>query len=56
MKIDRIDHLVLTVKDVDATCRFYTSVLGMDVLTFLEDRKALLFGGRKPYRSVQLNG
>ena len=47
MKIDRIDHLVLTVKDVDETCRFYTSVLGMDVLTFLDDRKALLFGDQK---------
>jgi len=47
LKIDRIDHLVLTVKDVDETCRFYTSVLGMDVLTFLDDRKALLFGDQK---------
>jgi catechol 2,3-dioxygenase-like lactoylglutathione lyase family enzyme len=47
LKIDRIDHLVLTVKNVDKTCRFYTSVLGMDVLTFLDDRKALLFGDQK---------
>ena len=47
MKINRIDHLVLTVKDIDETCRFYRSVLGMDVLTFLDDRKALLFGEQK---------
>ena len=47
MKIEAIDHLVLTVKDVDETCRFYTSLLGMGVLTFLDDRKALLFGDQK---------
>ena len=47
MKIEGIDHLVLTVKDVDETCRFYTSLLGMGVLTFLDDRKALLFGDQK---------
>ena len=41
MKIDRIDHLVLTVKDIDATCDFYTRVLGMKVVTFVEGRRAL---------------
>jgi hypothetical protein len=29
MKIDRIDHLVLTVRNIGATCDFYTRVLGM---------------------------
>ena len=29
MKIDRIDHLVLTVKSIEATCAFYERVLGM---------------------------
>jgi catechol 2,3-dioxygenase-like lactoylglutathione lyase family enzyme/mannose-6-phosphate isomerase-like protein (cupin superfamily) len=47
MKIDRIDHLVLTVADVDATCEFYSRVLGMDVLTFGGARKALAFGRQK---------
>ncbi|WP_152846422.1 VOC family protein [Bacillus paralicheniformis] len=47
MKIDRIDHLVLTVKDIDATCEFYRRVLGMDVVTFKEGRKALTFGRQK---------
>jgi catechol 2,3-dioxygenase-like lactoylglutathione lyase family enzyme len=47
MKIDRIDHLVLTVKDIDATCEFYLDVLGMEVETFSARRKALKFGHQK---------
>ena len=34
MKIDRIDHLVLTVENIDRTCSFYESVLGFEVVTF----------------------
>lgn len=45
--IDRLDHVVLTVRDVDATCAFYTRVLGMEVVTFGEGRKALHFGRQK---------
>ncbi|MBC8394627.1 MAG: VOC family protein [Deltaproteobacteria bacterium] len=47
MKIDRLDHLVLTVKDINATCNFYTNVMGMDVVTFAGGRKALCFGEQK---------
>ena len=47
MKIDAIDHLVLTVADVDATCAFYARVLGMEVVVFGEGRKALAFGAQK---------
>ncbi len=47
MKIDRIDHLVLTVRNIDATCDFYTRVLGMSVVTFGGGRKALQFGPQK---------
>ncbi len=47
MKIDRIDHLVLTVRDVEQTCAFYQSVLGFEVVTFGEGRKALRFGKQK---------
>jgi catechol 2,3-dioxygenase-like lactoylglutathione lyase family enzyme len=47
MQIDRIDHVVLTVKNVDATCEFYMRVLGMRVVTFAGDRKALAFGRQK---------
>jgi catechol 2,3-dioxygenase-like lactoylglutathione lyase family enzyme len=47
MKIDSIDHVVFTVKDIDATCKFYAKVLGMEVVTFGENRKALSFGAQK---------
>ena len=47
MNIDRIDHVVMTVRDVDATCDFDARVLGMRVVTFAEGRKALAFGKQK---------
>ena len=47
MKIDYLDHLVLTVDDIDTTCEFYVTVLGMEVATFGDNRKALLFGSQK---------
>ncbi len=47
LRIDRIDHVVLTVRDVDATCEFYRHVLGMDVVTFGAGRRALTFGQQK---------
>jgi len=47
MKIDRLDHLVLTVKSISATCEFYSRVLGMAVVTFGNGRKALAFGSQK---------
>jgi catechol 2,3-dioxygenase-like lactoylglutathione lyase family enzyme len=47
MKIDGLDHLVLTVKDIGAICEFYAKVLGMEVVTFGENRKALSFGSQK---------
>ena len=47
MKIDSIDHVVFTVKDIDATCTFYAQALGMEVVTFGENRKALSFGSQK---------
>jgi catechol 2,3-dioxygenase-like lactoylglutathione lyase family enzyme len=47
IKIDRIDHLVLTVVDVEATCAFYARVLGMVPITFGDDRRALTFGRHK---------
>jgi catechol 2,3-dioxygenase-like lactoylglutathione lyase family enzyme len=47
MKIDSIDHIVFTVKDINATCAFYAKVLGMEVVAFGENRKALSFGSQK---------
>ena len=47
MNIDRIDHVVMTVRSIDATCEFYSRVLGMQVVTFAGNRKALAFGRQK---------
>ncbi len=47
MKIERLDHLVLTVRDLATTCDFYATVLGMEVVTFAGGRKALAFGQQK---------
>lgn len=45
--IESLDHLVLTVADIEASCAFYARVLGMQVVTFGEGRKALAFGAQK---------
>ncbi|KAM9330304.1 glyoxalase domain-containing protein 5 [Gastrophryne carolinensis] len=47
IQIKRLDHLVLTVKRIEDTVAFYTRVLGMEVVTFKGDRKALGFGVQK---------
>ncbi|HUC12607.1 MAG TPA: VOC family protein [Stellaceae bacterium] len=47
MNIARLDHLVLTVADIDRTCGFYTQVLGMEVVHFGDGRTALRFGEQK---------
>jgi catechol 2,3-dioxygenase-like lactoylglutathione lyase family enzyme len=47
MRIDRLDHLVLTVADVDRTAGFYERVLGMQTVTFAGGRRALRFGNAK---------
>ena len=41
--LEHLDHIVLTVANIDATVDFYTEVLGMDLVTF-DGRKALAFG------------
>lgn len=47
MKVDQLDHLVLTVADIDASAAFYQRVLGMELVTFGAGRKALSFGTQK---------
>ena len=47
MKIQRLDHLVLTVADLTKTCEFYERVLGMETVTFGAGRKAIAFGQQK---------
>lgn len=41
--LDQLDHLVLTVANINAAIDFYTEVLGMDPVT-LDGHKALTFG------------
>lgn len=47
MRIDRLDHLVLTVADVEVTVEFYRDVLGMEPVVFGDGRTALNFGRSK---------
>ena len=51
MQIKSIDHLVLTVKDLQATIKFYTDIMGMHVVEFRDKdhntRYALKFGNQK---------
>jgi len=47
MKIERIDHLNLTVADIDRSLEFYKRVLGMRAESMGEGRAALYFGQQK---------
>jgi len=47
MNINRLDHLVLTVKDIQTTVDFYVSVLGMMKEEFGAGRLALKYGNQK---------
>ncbi|MDN7247379.1 VOC family protein [Planococcus shenhongbingii] len=47
MKINRLDHLVLTVASIEDTCEFYHRILGMEINAFGDNRKALKFGNQK---------
>ncbi|ORY59064.1 Glyoxalase/Bleomycin resistance protein/Dihydroxybiphenyl dioxygenase [Pseudomassariella vexata] len=49
-KVRSLDHLVLTVKDLSQTIKFYESVLGMKHTSFISgglERHALVFGQQK---------
>lgn len=45
--ITHIDHIVLTVRDIERAIDFYTRVLKMEAVTFGEGRRALCFGNQK---------
>lgn len=47
MRIEALDHLVLTVADIDETVGFYCGVLGMEEVVFGGGRRALRFGAQK---------
>jgi catechol 2,3-dioxygenase-like lactoylglutathione lyase family enzyme len=52
MKIERIDHLNLTVADIDRSVEFYKRVLGMRAESMSEGRAALYFGQQKIHLDV----
>ncbi|MBK18362.1 MAG: VOC family virulence protein [Rhodospirillaceae bacterium] len=45
--ISSLDHIVLTVADIEITCEFYKRTLGFVAETFASGRKALKFGNQK---------
>ncbi len=47
MNVSRLDHLVLTVRNIDSTVSFYVKVLGMEKQVFGDGRVALKFGSQK---------
>ena len=53
MKVEKIDHVVITVKDLDKTIDFYTNALGMKLEKFSSSldnnqiRYAVSFGSQK---------
>jgi catechol 2,3-dioxygenase-like lactoylglutathione lyase family enzyme len=47
MKIQTLDHLVITTTDIEQIFKFYTRVLGMEAVGFNDGRKALRFGKQK---------
>jgi catechol 2,3-dioxygenase-like lactoylglutathione lyase family enzyme len=47
MRVQRIDHVVLTVADLERTITFYQRALGMTAVSFGEGRRALAFGDQK---------
>ena len=47
MRVQRIDHIVLTVADLETTIAFYERALGMEAVSFGEGRRGLAFGDQK---------
>ena len=42
MRIDSIDHIVITAFDLERTIDFYTRVMGMEAITFAGGREGAL--------------
>lgn len=47
IEVSHLDHLVLTVADVERSVDFYVRALGMEAVTFGGGRRALRFGNSK---------
>lgn len=46
LRIEELDHLVLTVRDLDATVNFYEGVLGVQAFAFADGTRTVLAFGR----------
>lgn len=55
MKVKRIDHIVLTVQDIDRTAHWYHNVFGMDIVIMNDGRKALEFGADGARQRIHLH-
>ena len=47
VKLDNLDHLVITTTCIEKMITFYVEILRMEEVTFKEGRKALKFGSQK---------
>jgi len=47
MKIQSLDHLVLTVNNIEDSIHFYCEILGMQHIQFADNRHALKYGEQK---------
>lgn len=47
MRIQHIDHVVMTVASIENTCKFYKDYLNFEIVTFKNNRKALKCGLQK---------
>jgi catechol 2,3-dioxygenase-like lactoylglutathione lyase family enzyme len=47
MKVHKLDHIVITANNLEKTIEFYTTVHGMKLQRFSDERKALIFGRQK---------
>ena len=47
MLISNLDHLVITVRDLEEASSFYQRVLGLEIITFEDNRLALKVGDQK---------
>jgi len=45
--INHMDHVVLTVRDIDKSAQFFARVLGMEIVEFGDGRKSVAFGNQK---------
>ena len=47
MKVKELDHFVLTANDIEDSIQFFTTVLGMELVSFEDGRNSLIFGKQK---------